>query len=688
MKPVRSDQVVARVVAWHNRHPLAQRIGAGQVHGIGVVALPFAVDGATLRPPELPFADGPGPGPAVALDEVPAPARAAHATGPLAEHHAEPPGDVASPSPAVADAAAHADDAGETVVEFVEDPGAERAPAPTDAPTLVERAMAGDAAAAPAAPAAVTSEAPPGPAAPAPVDEPAPHEGPVLALPDAPPPADVAATVPAAPAPPASDLPARAARPTLRQRWQAWRGRGVFRALFSEDFIEPLRPARVARFAARHGAGEWPLEPDAPLRSVAADPARRAAVGTGAEVPLYLITAAIGSGDARRRVLLSPGPDGAVIGPRHWSLPRAAGAGSALAVLMAAAALPWIGRTPDADAPAAALASAASASAAASAASAAADAASAAAPADAVAQAASASEADAAASAADTHAATALAAASEAAPQRPAMPIAAMVAAAAAASEALPGPRTPLRPALAPQLAASAAPAAALPAAAHPAPAPAVAAAASPAHPGGPASAPHHAAAGHEPGASVPMLWKPAIQYPKSVRPIRGRIEMQPLVAQLGDADRAALRQQGRSLRGEAGTVPMAEVVPQGAATTHEATASPATSAASAAPARSPVEPPAAARTPTPAAAPAAPAAPPRSWALVTQPLQDRQHSERVAAQLRAVALLQPVPMRTELMRSGTGWRAVFWGFTSVKDAEKVRLALADKGLKTDVMEF
>ena len=36
----------------------------------------------------------------------------------------------------------------------------------------------------------------------------------------------------------------------------------------------------------------------------------------------------------------------------------------------------------------------------------------------------------------------------------------------------------------------------------------------------------------------------------------------------------------------------------------------------------------------------------------------------------------------------GTGWRAVFWGFASAKDAEKVRLALADKGLKTDVVEF
>ena len=28
----RDDQVVARVVAWHNRHPLATRISADQVH--------------------------------------------------------------------------------------------------------------------------------------------------------------------------------------------------------------------------------------------------------------------------------------------------------------------------------------------------------------------------------------------------------------------------------------------------------------------------------------------------------------------------------------------------------------------------------------------------------------------------------------------------------------------------------
>jgi hypothetical protein len=30
----------------------------------------------------------------------------------------------------------------------------------------------------------------------------------------------------------------------------------------------------------------------------------------------------------------------------------------------------------------------------------------------------------------------------------------------------------------------------------------------------------------------------------------------------------------------------------------------------------------------------------------------------------------------------------VFWPFTSAADAEKVRLALADKGLQTEVLEF
>jgi hypothetical protein len=43
MEPMRMADVVARVVAWHNRHPLARRIGPDDVGSVGVVALPFAV---------------------------------------------------------------------------------------------------------------------------------------------------------------------------------------------------------------------------------------------------------------------------------------------------------------------------------------------------------------------------------------------------------------------------------------------------------------------------------------------------------------------------------------------------------------------------------------------------------------------------------------------------------------------
>ena len=37
MKTISHDELVARVVAWHNRHPLARRITAAQVQGVGVV---------------------------------------------------------------------------------------------------------------------------------------------------------------------------------------------------------------------------------------------------------------------------------------------------------------------------------------------------------------------------------------------------------------------------------------------------------------------------------------------------------------------------------------------------------------------------------------------------------------------------------------------------------------------------
>lgn len=55
-------QAVAHVVAWHNRHPLAQRITPAMVRGVGVVALPFVVERLA------------GAAPQVALEPVPVPA--------------------------------------------------------------------------------------------------------------------------------------------------------------------------------------------------------------------------------------------------------------------------------------------------------------------------------------------------------------------------------------------------------------------------------------------------------------------------------------------------------------------------------------------------------------------------------------------------------------------------------------
>lgn len=51
---IRLDEVAGRVVAWHNRHPLAQRIAAVHVHDIGEVVLPFAADGQVLAATPLP----------------------------------------------------------------------------------------------------------------------------------------------------------------------------------------------------------------------------------------------------------------------------------------------------------------------------------------------------------------------------------------------------------------------------------------------------------------------------------------------------------------------------------------------------------------------------------------------------------------------------------------------------------
>lgn len=65
---MRTADVVARVVAWHNRHPLARRITADQVSGVGIVVLPFALKGALKgTPPAAPEGDD------ITATDIPAP---------------------------------------------------------------------------------------------------------------------------------------------------------------------------------------------------------------------------------------------------------------------------------------------------------------------------------------------------------------------------------------------------------------------------------------------------------------------------------------------------------------------------------------------------------------------------------------------------------------------------------------
>ncbi len=206
MDELRLSAVATRVVAWHNRHPLARRITASQVHGIGYVALPFS-------------------------DPSGAPGAAA--------------------------------------------PDAEAAPAPADdsgGGTLRQRAEA-------------------------------------------------------------------------RARQQQDRGAGVPTVTqlavdpkqlapdFSEDFIDPLSPGQVARFARRRGQALVRAPSDGPVRRIRPDGRQP----DGGGLTLYLLTAVIETGTWKSRVLVGPGDKPAVLGRRVLSAPRA---GALVVPLLAAAA--WL----------------------------------------------------------------------------------------------------------------------------------------------------------------------------------------------------------------------------------------------------------------------------------------------------------------------------------------------------------
>ncbi|GCL63320.1 hypothetical protein [Pseudaquabacterium pictum] len=402
MKAPRLHELTARVVAWHNRHPLARRIDASQVHSIGEVVLPFAsaqpLAGAPVAPaPAAPPAPVPAGGPtlaeALAQRQQRLQPAAAPEAGPidgldvqsmLPEDHAdlfaaaqagaETGGEAATagaPAPlddaedgeaalviplldgdAVADADAPADLAADTPAEG-DGPAATEA-AEAAAPITAQAIPEADASLAEAHAAEPTP--PPGAAlpvlhdvAPAAVYPPPHGSVPESALARAVARRAAAHQAAGGALPLPDDLPA----PPAGSRWQrlvaavrrllTGRQPGLppLRAAFSREFIWPLRPGRVARWAQRHGQPQ-PLAPaDWPQRRIDADRTRLTALrgkGLAHDLPLHVLTAAIGVGDRRIRVLV--GADGSILGPRAYSRARLGSVG-----LVAAVALVGLGWT-------------------------------------------------------------------------------------------------------------------------------------------------------------------------------------------------------------------------------------------------------------------------------------------------------------------------------------------------------
>ncbi len=252
MQTLHLDSLASHIVAWHNRHPLARRIGIQHVQSMGYVVLPFEAAASTTVSTTVSTAD----------------------------------------STAVTTAAGTSAEL-DITIDLPIELAAEPQPEPADGGTLRERAMAR------AQQSASPTTAP----------------GPASSI--TPPAASHTATHTAPPAPKA----ARAAAPP-----------GLLKPAFSEDFIQPLRPAAVAAFALQHGADEAMRGKDNPVRMIQPD--------GGLTWPLlqrrWLLTGQISVDGRSSRLLAGAGRSPALLGQRLWSLPRVALAVAGPLVLAAA----------------------------------------------------------------------------------------------------------------------------------------------------------------------------------------------------------------------------------------------------------------------------------------------------------------------------------------------------------------
>ena len=338
MPTISHQALLLRVLAWHNRHPLARRIKASQVHNIGEVLLPFAcaqTQPDAAEPGEWALVSGFGPDLAT-LSSV------ALAEG-LIEAIAEAPADSAA-APAVllamidseAPGLAASQDEGEAAIEMPtldielsEPPPAESSDelaATADLPTTAHKPAAAEptATTAPAADEATLALS-------AHAFDAEPPVSPTEAWPDA-----NAASAPASAAAAASAASKR--RGAWLLRWLAAlvpgrRSRAAqLQPLFSRSIVWPLSAATIARWGQHHGRPQPVLPADALRRRVEVD-AQKVSKATAQGLPqllhLHVLSASIVDGDRRMRVLMSP--TGAVLGSRAYSRPRQA---SAVALLM------------------------------------------------------------------------------------------------------------------------------------------------------------------------------------------------------------------------------------------------------------------------------------------------------------------------------------------------------------------
>ncbi len=358
MEALRLDTLAAQVVAWHNRHPLARRISAAQVHSMGYVVLPgmqaqqpgSSGAGPLSTPPSTLYAATVAAGPddesapgllGTPLFDEPAARVAVPAAVPVdADANADANADADTDAAAVA-APLHVDpepltEAPPTLAAADAAAGAIDAP-PSDAPVVLPddtavvatepvshaaadataaAKLADDASATPSLRVRLTSR-------------------PALALPSV---ATVAKSMPAPPAtapavPTAGSSPGTAA--------------AALRLAFTERFFEHESPRRVADWALQQARVLFVRLPaGAAVRRVQRDPSLSAAAPGTDESPVDLLlrTATLEVGGRRLRLLIGPGDDPAVLGTRLWSLPRTAVACLPLVLLpLTAGAAWWLG---------------------------------------------------------------------------------------------------------------------------------------------------------------------------------------------------------------------------------------------------------------------------------------------------------------------------------------------------------